>query len=140
MLESGFIFEVGYGGWEPPVLNHVGVAAHLERQLERDHFVEDLAVKDAGANQLARHLGHDEILTGFQNVDAGDFGFLMLLFGFELRRFGGDLALSLFMGSLEQELLQQFRMIKSLGIAFKKGHDHQRALLRMEIPGLLESQ
>ena len=93
ILKSRFIFEILDGSRESPVLDHVGVAKHLELEHEGNGLAESPVLEDARPDQLPGNLSQHGIGTGLDEVDLRDLRFLMELLRLEFRFLGTPLRL-----------------------------------------------
>lgn len=69
MLIVDFIFEVVDTGGKTIVGGHVGIAHERQTRFEVERLVEDLFLKDPGANRLAVHREEHVVLGRRENID-----------------------------------------------------------------------
>ncbi len=137
-LIPGLVFEIGDGGGEPVVGEHVGVAEQAKAELEVEPLREGFSFEDAGADELAGNPGQHFILAYGQDVDAGNLGLLVELLGTELDGLARLLFLGFLEGRFQEHLPQKIGVVKAFGIALEEGQCGQLSLLDMEGLGFPE--
>src|SRR2546429_1981389 len=137
-LRSDFILEVADSGGETTVGGHVRVAKQTKTQLEIERLGERFLLKNAGANNLAKHRHQDFVLPCGKDFNLRDFRFLVKLLGAKLDRLARAMVLGLLQGGFEEHLPQQIGMIEILGVAVEEREGRQFGLLRVQILCLLK--
>src|SRR5437762_13905580 len=85
-LRSDFILEVADSGGKATVGGHVRVAEQTETQLEIERLGKRLFLKDAGANNLAKHRHQNFVFPCGKDFNLRYLRFLVKLLGAELDR------------------------------------------------------
>src|SRR5256884_9609480 len=137
-LRSDFILEVADSGGETTVGGHVRVAKQTKTQLEIERLGERFLLKNAGANNLAKHRHQDFVLPCGKDFNLRDLRFLVKLFGAKLNRLARAMVLGLLQRGFEEHLPQQVGMIEILGVAVEERERGQFSLLRVQILCLLK--
>jgi hypothetical protein len=93
-------------------------------------------LKNSAADDLAGDSGQHLVVTRCQNVNAGNLGFLVQLFGAKFDHLLDALILRLRQRGFEEQQFEQIGIIEVLWIAFEERHRCEFGLLDVQIPGL----
>jgi hypothetical protein len=93
-------------------------------------------LKNAAADDLAGDSGQHLVVTRCQNVNAGNLGFLVQLFGAKFDHLFDALILRLGQRGFEEHQFEQVGIVEVLGIAFEESHRCEFGLLDVQILGL----